>query len=565
MQKERFIFKEKKYRSSKIVNGLNNCAQRSHLKNLGVLNRDLSKPFIGVVNSFNEMHPGHYHLNRLSNAVKNGIFAAGGIPFEFNTIAICDAFAQGHCGMRYVLPSREIIADSIEVVTQAQQLDAIVLIGGCDKIVPGMLMAMLRLNIPAIMVTSGPMLPGRYKGRNYATYEIREFSASIDIDNDNQLNELTDMEEYFSPGPGSCAMMGTANTMSIAAECLGLTLPHCSTIHAVDSRKIRIAKETGIRIVQLLNENLKPRDIVKKSTVISALKILMSIGASTNCTIHIPAIASEAGIEITLDDIEKISSNTPWLVGIKPSGNYTLKDFDESGGVPAVMNELKDLLDLNNITVTGKNFKSNILNCNTLNSNVIKSVNDPLMPYGSIAILKGNLAPEGAVVKQIAVTKEMRKHRGPAKVFDSEEEAIDAVKQGKIKKGDVIVIRYEGPKGGPGMREMLTITGIITGKGLGKHVALITDGRFSGATRGPCIGHISPEAIELGALAIVQNNDVVNIDIDKRLLEIELSQEEIESRFKKFKSKEKKIKEGYLSRYVSLVTSASRGAVLRNK
>jgi dihydroxy-acid dehydratase len=555
----------KAYRSREIVEGLDRAGMRAHLKAIGVLDQELGKPFIGIVNSWNEMHPGHMHLRELAAEVKKGVIMAGGVPFEFNTIALCDGITQGHSGMCYVLPSRELIADSIEVVAQGQKLDGLVFIAGCDKIVPGMLMAQLRLNLPSIMVTGGPMLPGHINGRELAIYEVREAVGKFKR-GEISKQELKQMEDEICPTAGSCAMMGTANTMSCLAEVLGLTLPGMATTHAVYSRKKRQAKESGARVVQLVEEALTPASIVGRKSFENALRVTAAIGGSTNTLLHLPAIAHELGIAVTPDDFEQFSRSTPCLTKIKPSGNHTLLDFDRAGGIPVLMKELGDKnLHLDQQTVSGKCWREIVKDVVNLNPEVIRSEDNPYAPQGGLAVLKGNLAPRGAVVKQSALAEGMKVFRGRAHTFDSQEEAVEAILNGEIKGGEAIVIRYEGPKGGPGMREMLAATSVLMGTGLGENTALITDGRFSGATRGPCVGHISPEAALGGTIAAIEDGDLITIDIPARKIEVDLSEEEIKRRLagKTFVRKHKK--SSYLSRYSLLVDTVDKGAVLKHK
>ncbi len=556
-----FEFKDTKYRSAKVLNGITQGGPRAHLKGLGVVAEEFGKPFIGVVNCYNEMHPGHIHFDRLGSVVRDGIYEAGGIPFVFHTIGICDSFAQGHSGMRYTLPSREIIADSIEVTVEAQQLDGLVFLCGCDKSVPAMLMAMVRLNIPSIIVTGGPMLPGRYKGQQYATYELKEASGLLKrgvIDEP----EFFAMEDELSPGPGSCAMMGTANSMSVAAEAMGFTLPGSATSHAVQGKKLRIAKQSGRKILELVEMKLKPRDILTQEMLETCVRVVMSVGGSTNSALHLPAIAFEANLKLGLDDIDRLSSSTPYLVKIKPSGNHTLLDFDDAGGVPALLREMASLVNLDQLTVSGATFRENLAGFPNSNKSVIRTIEDSYSLYSSLAVLKGNLAPNGCVIKQTGVSKTMRFHTGPARCYNSEEAATHAILEGEVHNGDVIVIRFEGPKGGPGMREMLTATSALMGMGLGEAVALITDGRFSGSTHGPCVGHISPEAGAGGPLAVVQDGDLITIDIDKHLLELHLGDQEIIERLMTHTFQSKEV-HGYLARYVRMVSSADEGAVLK--
>ncbi len=556
---------KKPYRSSIVVDGIDRAGMRAHLKAIGLIDEELRRPFIGVVNSWNEMHPGHKHLREVAQVVKDGIRLAGGVPLEFNTISICDGIAQGHIGMCYVLPSREIITDSVEVVVEAQQLDGLVLIASCDKIVPAMLMAVGRLNLPSVVVTGGPMLPGKFKDRDLAIYEIREAAGQL------QKGEITreefkEMEDNICPSAGSCSMMGTANTMSCMAEVLGLTVPGCSTTHAVYSRKLREAKQSGVLVVDLLKKGIKPRDIVTADSFANAITVDMAIGGSTNTMLHLPAIANEFGLTITADDFEKTSKRTPHLVDVKPSGQCSLFDFDLAGGIPAVMKELGEQhLNLDAMTVNGKTWRSILANRQNRDNRIVRTLTNPLRKQGSLAILKGNLAPQGAVVKQSAVVEAMRVHTGPARVFDSQEEAIQAMFAGQINKVDVIVIRYEGPKGGPGMRELLAATSVLMGLGLGDSTALVTDGRFSGATRGPCIGHVAPEAATGGPIAFVRDGDLITIDIPNRSLMLDVSDEELEKRKQNLQAVPPKVDSKYLRRYSHLVDSVWRGAVLKDK
>ncbi|KLU60564.1 dihydroxy-acid dehydratase [Peptococcaceae bacterium CEB3] len=553
--------KDRRYRSSDAVVGADRGGPRAHLRNIGLSTEELKKPFIAIVNTYNEMHPGHFHLNELVKCVRDGVLVAGGIPFEFGTIAICDGFGQNNLGMCYALPSREVIADSIEVMIEGHRYDGLVLVGGCDKIVPAMLMAAARLDLPAIVVTGGPMLPGRYRGKEYATYELKEAAGEVQRGIMSE-EEFEEMESYLSPTAGSCAMMGTANSMSIVAEALGLTMPGCATAHAVEGTKRRIAKASGYRIVELVNSGFKPSSILTKETFFDAMKVAMAVGGSTNTSLHVPAIAHELGIQITPDDFERISSSTPYLAKIKPSGYHTLRDLEDAGGVPAVMKELGEMLDSSRMTVSGLTIGEITRKAENKIPKVIHPIDKAYSKQGSLAILKGNIAPYGAVVKQTAVQPSMLQHRGPARVFNSEEEAIESISNSRIKHGDVIVIRYEGPKGGPGMREMLTATSYLVGMGL-EDVALITDGRFSGATRGPVVGHVSPEAASGGIIGLVKEGDEILIDVPERKLELLVSEEELNRRRAKWQPLPPKINKGYLKRYAYLVTSAYEGAILR--
>lgn len=549
-------------RSDEIKRGVERAPHRALLKALGLTDREIDKPFIGIANSFTTIVPGHIHLNKIAEAVKTGIVAAGGTPFEFNTIAVCDGLAMNHEGMRYSLPSREIIADSIEIMVQAHRLDGVVLISNCDKITPGMLMAAARLDIPAILVTGGPMLSGIVDGRRVGYASVYEAVGGVLVGkvSAEQLNKL---ESSACPGCGSCNGMFTANTMACVAEALGMTMPYCAASPAVSALKLRIAKESGERIVEMVETDLKPSHILTMKAFENAIIVDMALGGSTNTILHLSAIAKEAGASLPLSLFDEVSRRVPHLCHMIPSGPYAVEELDTAGGIPALMKELKSLLNLDALTVTGKSVGENIANAEVLNSKVIRPLTDPVHKEGGIAVLKGNLAPEGAIVKTAAVSEKMLTFKGKAKVFDSEEEATRAIRDNKISHGDVVVIRYEGPKGGPGMPEMLSPTAMIAGMGLSESVALITDGRFSGATRGLCIGHVSPEAAKGGPIAVIENGDVISIDAPKRTINIELTKEELERRLKKWKPKEPRFKRGYLARYSSLVQSASTGGTLK--
>lgn len=555
--------KKQGLRSDLIKKGFQRCTQRALLKSLGQDDESIERPWIAVVNSWNDIVPGHIHLRSIGKAVKEGIIAAGGTPFEFDTIAVCDGLCQGTIGMRYALPSRDLIADTIEIMVQAHMFDAMVLIPSCDKTVPGHLMAAARVDIPSIVVTGGPMLPGVYKGQKITTVEMREFVGKFQVGEVSE-EELSIIEGLACPGPGSCAMMGTANTMAAVTEALGMSLPGCATAHAMDAKKIRIAKETGERIVKLLEKQLLPRDIMTLQAFANAIIVDLALGGSLNATLHIPAIAQEAKVNLDLDTFDELNSVTHHICNLLPSGPYNIKDLDEAGGIPAVMKELSGILNLDLITVTGKSVKENIMDAEVLRPEVIRSFKDPFHKEGGLAVLKGNLAPDGSVCKHVAVVEEMLVHRGPAKVFESMEDAIEALLGGNIEADDIMVVSYEGPRGGPGMREMHQITSIINGMGLGDRVALITDGRFSGSTRGAMIGHVSPEAAEGGPIAVVRDGDVISYDIPARNLSLEISDDELERRLNEWRSNPPKPKmvEGYLRRYRSLVTSANKGAVL---
>ena len=536
---------------------------KTNRKNAGFTDEEIERPLIGVVSAKNEIIPGHIHLDKIAEAVKTGVRIAGGTPLEFPAIGVCDGIAMGHKGMKYSLASRELIADSIESMTIAHGLDALVLIPNCDKIVPGMLIAAARLNIPAIIVSGGPMLSINYKDKyrdlNTAFEAVGAFKAG-NIDED----ELLRLENAACPSCGSCSGMFTANSMNCLCEVLGMALPGNGTIPAVYSERIRLAKHAGMKVMELLEKNIKPRDIITPDSIYNALRVDMALGCSTNSMLHLPAIAHEAKAPITLDYANEISKETPNLCHLAPAGEHHVQDLYAAGGVQALMNELskKNLLKLDTITATGKTLGENIKDCTVLDYNVIRPIDNPYSQTGGIAVLKGNLAPDGSVVKRSAVAKEMLQHEGPAKVYNSEEEAIEAIYTGKIVKGDVVVIRYEGPKGGPGMREMLSPTSAICGMGLDKDVALITDGRFSGATRGAAIGHVSPEAVEGGPIAFVQDGDIISIDIDKCQINFKVSEEEMAKRKENWTPLEPKVKTGYLRRYSKMVSSAIQGAVM---
>jgi dihydroxy-acid dehydratase len=542
--------------------GINRTAQRALLKSLGLTDSDISKPWIAVVNSYSEIVPGHIHLNRLANAVKEGVKSAGGTPFEFNSIAICDGICQGTIGMRYSLPSRDLIADTVEVMIQAQQFDGMAMISSCDKIVPGHLIAAARLDIPTVVLTGGPMFPGRYQGKEITTTQIREFTGRA-TKGEITLDELQCIEDSACPSAGSCAMMGTANTMACITEALGMSLPGCATTHATAGKKVSLARETGKRIMDLVAKDIKPSEIMTKEAFENAMIVDMAIGGSLNACLHLPAIAAELGIAITLDDFDRVGRNTPHLCPIVPSGEYTMKDFDTAGGIPALLKELSKFIKWDTMTVMGDTLKTYIKGVEgTSRPEVIASIDKPIHKEGGVAVLKGSLAPQGALVKQVAVDPSMLEHEGRACVFDSMEEATEAVMEGRVEKGSVIVIRYEGPRGGPGMREMHAITSMLVGMHLDSEVALITDGRFSGSTRGPAIGYVSPEAFEGGPIAAVKNGDTISYSIPNRKVDLLISAAELEKRLQGWSPPDRKIK-GYLARYASLTSSASEGAILR--
>ncbi|MBE6063373.1 MAG: dihydroxy-acid dehydratase [Clostridium butyricum] len=551
-------------KSDVIKKGPDKAAQRSLLKALGLTEEEYSKPLVGIVSAQNDIIPGHINLDKITEAVKKGVLMSGGTPLVFPSIGVCDGIAMGHEGMKYSLVTRELIADSIECMAKAHALDALVFIPNCDKIVPGMVMAALRVNVPSVMVSGGPMLAGNFKKKAVSLSSMFEAVGSFE-DGKMTEKELCDLENCACPTCGSCSGMFTANSMNCLCEVLGLALPGNGTIPAVFSERIRLAKKAGMAVMDMFNKDIKPRDIVTKDVIDNALKVDMALGCSTNSVLHITAIAHEAKIDINLDTINDMSSKTPDLCKLAPASDIHIENLYAVGGVAAVMNELskKDILNLDCMTVTGKTQGENIKGIEDTEHKVVRAINNPFSKTGGIAILKGNLAPDGAVVKKAAVLKSMLKHEGPAKVFNSEEDANAAIFAKKIKPGDVVVIRYEGPKGGPGMREMLQATAAIAGMGLDDSVALITDGRFSGATRGASIGHVSPEAASGGVIGLIKDGDIISIDINECKLDVKLSDEEIAKRRKNFKPLEPKVKEGYLARYAKLVSSASEGAILK--
>ncbi len=550
--------------SDRVKTGPERAPHRSLWKALGYTDEELARPLIGVVNAHNEVVPGHDHLSKIAEAVKAGIRLAGGTPVEFPSIGVCDGIVMGHKGMHYSLASRELIADSIESMAVAHGFDGLVLIPNCDKIVPGMLMAALRVNLPAVVISGGPMLPGTVNGRHVSLSNMFE-AVGAHAAGKMTDEELLAYENGACPGCGSCSGMFTANSMNCLCEVLGIALPGNGTVPAVYAQRIRLAKKAGMQVMEMVEKDIKPRDIISKEAFENALTLDMALGCSTNSMLHLPAIAHEAGITITMDMAQEVSDRTPNLCRLSPAGDTFIVELDEAGGVPAVMKELdkKGLLHTGLMTVTGKTIAENIANAKNTNPKIIRPVDDPYSPYGGIAVLKGNIAPIGSVVKKSAVAPEMLVHSGPAKVFTSEEDVIAAIYGQKIEAGDVVVITYEGPKGGPGMREMLSPTSALAGMGLDKSVALITDGRFSGATRGACIGHVSPEAAEGGPIGLVRNGDIIDIDILNNSLNVRVSDEELEERRKNWKGLPPKITTGYLARYAALVTSASTGAVLR--
>ncbi|MDR1953183.1 MAG: dihydroxy-acid dehydratase [Clostridiales Family XIII bacterium] len=550
--------------SDKIKEGPAGAAVRSLFYAMGYTRGEIDRPIIGIVNSQNEIVPGHMLLDRIASAAKAGVLMSGGTPIEFPAIGICDGIAMGHQGMKYPLASRELICDSIEAMTMAHQFDGLVLIPNCDKVVPGMLMAAARLNVPSIVVSGGAMRAGRANGNALDFNSIMEGIGAYK-NGDVSEDELETLSENVCPGCGSCSGLFTANSMNCLTEALGMGLPYNGTALCDSGERIRIAKTAGVRIMELVRNDIRPRDILTIDAFRNAITVDMAMAGSTNTVLHLPAIAHEAGIELDLTVFDERSRITPYLAKISPSGTHHIEDLHDAGGIPALMNELakKSLLETNARTVTGHTLGENIARSKVVDHNVIRAIGDPYRAQGGLAILRGNLAPDGAVVKESAVAEEMLVHSGPAVVFDSEDEAVRAIWDKEIRKGDVIVIRYEGPKGGPGMREMLGPTSSIAGMGMDKDVALLTDGRFSGASRGASIGHISPEAMNEGPIALVESGDMIDIDIPGRSLNLRLSGEELAKRREKLRLPEPKVKTGYLSRYARLVTSANTGAVLK--
>lgn len=551
-------------RSDVVKKGIEKAPHRSLFKAMGYTDEELERPLIGVANSKSEIIPGHIHLDKITEAVKAGIRMAGGTPIEFGAIGVCDGIAMGHTGMKYSLATRELIADSCEAMGKAHSFDGMVFIPNCDKIVPGMLMAAARVNIPSIVISGGPMLSLNKDGKQLDLNSMFEAVGSYKAGTMTK-EEVDEIENQACPGCGSCSGMFTANSMNCLTEVLGMGLTGNGTIPAVYAERIRLAKYAGMKIMELVEKDIKPSDILTNEAFENALTVDMALGCSTNSVLHLPAIANEIGIEINLDIINEISSRTPNLCKLAPAGKYHIQDLYNAGGVQAVMSELakKDLLHMDLITATGKTVEENIKSAKVKDYEVVKSIDAPYSTTGGIAVLRGNIAPDGAVVKKSAVAEEMLIHSGPARVFDSEDDAIAAIYNGKINKGDVVIIRYEGPKGGPGMREMLGPTSAIAGMGLDSDVALITDGRFSGASRGASIGHVSPEAMEGGPIALVCEGDIVDIDITSGRINIKVSDEEMAKRKESWKAPQPKITTGYLGRYARLVTSASTGAILK--
>ena len=550
-------------RSDAVTKGMQQAPHRSLFHALGLTEEEMNRPLVGIVSSYNEIVPGHMNLDKVVEAVKMGVAMAGGTPIVFPAIAVCDGIAMGHIGMKYSLVTRDLIADSTEAMAMAHQFDALVMVPNCDKNVPGLLMAAARVNIPTVFVSGGPMLAGHVKGQKRSLSSMFEAVGAYTAGTMTE-EDVREFEQKVCPTCGSCSGMYTANSMNCLTEVLGMGLQGNGTIPAVYSDRLRLAKHAGMQVMEMLKKNIRPRDIMTKEAFLNALAVDMALGCSTNSMLHLPAIAHEAGVELNVDIANEISSRTPNLCHLAPAGPTYIEDLNEAGGVYAVMNELskKNLLNLDCMTVTGKTVGENIKDCYNKNPEVIRPIDHPYSETGGIAILKGNLAPDSGVVKRSAVAEEMLVHEGPARVFDCEEDAIAAIKGGKIVAGDVVVIRYEGPKGGPGMREMLNPTSAIAGMGLGSSVALITDGRFSGASRGASIGHISPEAAVGGPIALVEEGDIIKIDIPNNRLDVDISDEEMEERRKKWRPREPKVTTGYLARYASMVTSGNRGAIL---
>ena len=550
-------------RSRDLHESLERTAHRALLHCIGVPHAEMGKPLVAIVNSWTDVVPGHTHLRAVGELVKQGVREAGGTPLEFDTIAVCDGLAQGHIGMSYSLPSREAIADTVEIMLEGHRFDAAVMISSCDKIEPGHLLAALRVNIPTVMLTGGPMQGGTYQEHTDITLStMREFAGQVKVGKLSR-EELTKIEKAALPGPGSCSMMGTANTMACLLEALGMSPTGCATMLAVDPLRPALAREAGRMVIECLRQNLTPRRIVTRQAIENAMAVDMALGGSTNSVLHLLAIAHEAGIPLELDEFDLVARRVPHLCNVKPSGKYAVGRLDEAGGIPALMQELAPVLHLDALTVTGRTLRENIAGAAVANREMIRPLSDPLHAEGGLAILRGSLAPEGAVVKQSGLRfRNMLAHRGPARVFEGMEDAVKAFMGDVVKPGDVVVVRYEGPKGGPGMREMHQITSVMVGMGLDEHCGLVTDGRFSGSTRGPCIGHISPEAAEGGPLALVRDGDLIEYDIPNRRLDLLVPAEELARRRAAWQAPKRELK-GILARYARLAESASKGAILR--
>jgi len=551
-------------KSDAVKKGMATAPQRSLFNALGLTEEELEKPLVGIVSSYNEIVPGHMNIDKIVEAVKMGVAMAGGTPIVFPAIAVCDGIAMGHVGMKYSLVTRDLIADSTECMATAHQFDALVMVPNCDKNVPGLLMAAARLNVPTVFVSGGPMLAGHVKGEKTSLSSMFE---AVGAHAAGKMSE-EDVDDYVCnacPTCGSCSGMYTANSMNCLTEAIGMGLQGNGTVPAVYSQRLKLAKHAGMKVMELLEKNIRPKDILTKEAFENALTVDMALGCSTNTMLHLPAIAHEAGVEINLDIANQISAKTPNLCHLAPAGHHYMEELNEAGGIYAVMNELnkKGLLHTDLITVTGKTVGENIKGCVNKNQEIIRPVENPYSETGGIAVLRGNIAPDSCVVKRSAVVPEMMQHEGPARVFDCEEDAIDAIRGGSIVAGDVVVIRYEGPKGGPGMREMLNPTSAIAGMGLGSSVALITDGRFSGASRGASIGHVSPEAAVGGPIALIEEGDIISINIPENTVNVKVSDEELAKRKENWTPKEPRVKTGYLARYASMVTSADKGAILK--
>ena len=562
------MLQDTRHRSRKVYDGDDHLSQRTLLKGTGLTDVDLSKPLIAIANSWNEINPGHIHLNNLAKFVKHGVAQAGGVPIEFNTIAVCDGIVMGHDGMKMSLPSREIVADSIEIMVEAHGFDAMVCITSCDKIDPGMLMAAARIDLPTIFVLGGPMEPGcptwgKYKDKTITVQEMFEATSLVKSGKMSQ-EEAKYLENICCQSPGACGGMFTAMTMQCLTEAIGMTLPYMATAESTGMERTRLAAEAGGRVMKLLEKGITPRKIMTEAAFKNAITIDMVLGGSTNTVLHLKAIANECGYDLPLTLFDEISKKTPHLCSMAPAGPYKIKDLHKAGGIPAVMTRVKKLLDLNVMTATGEKLGENLRDVKIFDDEVIRPIDKPVYKEGGIAILSGNLAPDGAVAKMAAISPKMWTFIGKARVFDQEEPAVKAIYEGEIKPGDIIVIRYEGPKGGPGMREMLVGTSAIVGMGLGEEVALITDGRFSGASRGPCIGHVSPEAAAGGPIALIENGDKITIDIPNRRLDLDVSEKELVRRKERWSPPMSKVRKGYLLRYSMLVTSADKGAVLKS-
>lgn len=550
-------------KSDNIKKGIQRAPHRSLLRACGLKDEDFKKPFIGIANSFTEIVPGHIHLKNLVEFVKEGIIAAGGIPFEFNTMAVCDGISMNHDGMKYSLPSREIIAATVESMAKGHSLDGLVLIPSCDKVVPGMIMGASRVNIPTIVVTGGPMESGRYNGKNVDLINVYEAVGELSAGKITE-KEVDELERCACPGAGSCSGLFTANTMACLCETMGLSLPLCATTHALDKENEEMAYTSGRRIVEMVEEDLKPSDIMTQESFNNAIAVDMALGGSSNTALHLPALASEFsnyGVEVDLELFDEISKKVPHIALISPAGEDTMRDLHNAGGIPAVLKAIESKIDTSVVTCTGKTIAENISDVEVLDSNVIHPIDNPVHADGGIAILKGNIAPNGSVVKKGAVAEDLMYLKGPAKVFTCEEDVTEAIFDHKIEEGDIIVIAYEGPKGGPGMREMLNPTSAIVGMGI-KNVGLITDGRFSGGTRGPCIGHVSPEAMADGPIAAIEDGDIIEIDIENRSINVELTDDEIAERLAKREIPKKDV-DGWLALYRQLVSSADKGAILK--